>query len=81
LNFQPFIVARYGVYAAGIAGAISVWLGAQAGASLDYALLRAVFVFILFTALALGAEALLSSGWQATPPPVPSQSAEETEHE
>ena len=81
-TFQPFIVARYGVYAAGVAAALSVWLGSNAGASLDYALLRAVFVFVIFVALAFGAEALLSTGWQEPQPVVvPSPPAEELENE
>jgi hypothetical protein len=38
---------------------MSVWLGQRAGATLDFTLLRAVFVFVIFTALAFGAEAVL----------------------
>ncbi len=78
MTFHPFLVARYGVYAAAAAAGISVWLGSNAGASLDYALLRAVFVFVIFVALAFAAEALLSTGWQEPQPVVvPSPPAEE----
>ena len=57
---RPYTVARYGIYFALGVAALSVWLGNQAGASLDYVLLRAVFVFVIFTAIAFGAEAVLS---------------------
>ncbi len=60
MTWCPYTVARYGVYAALVISAASVWLGQRAGASLDYALMRAVFVFLAFTALAFAAEALLS---------------------
>ncbi len=68
MNFRPYTVATYGVYAGAFVAALSVWLGSQAGASLDFALIRAVFVFVIFTALAFGAEAVLTVGWQ---PPEP----------
>lgn len=57
---RPYTVARYGIYFAFAVAALSVWLGNRAGASLDYVLLRAVFVFVIFTAIAFGAEAVLS---------------------
>ena len=60
MTWRPYTVARYGVYAALAIATLSVWLGQQAGASLDFALMRAVFVFLAFTAMAFGAEALLS---------------------
>jgi len=56
----PYTVARYGLYFAIGVALLSVWLGQQAGASLDYSLLRAVFVFLLFTVIAFVAEAVLS---------------------
>ena len=62
MTWRPYAVARYGVYAALAIATLSVWLGQKAGASLDFALMRAVFVFVAFTALAFGAEALLSFG-------------------
>lgn len=55
----PFTVARYGMYAAVAIAAVSVWLGHRAGASLDYAVLRGVIVFVIFAALGFGAEAVL----------------------
>ena len=49
----PYTVARYGLYFAIAVAVLSVWLGQQAGASLDYSLLRAVFVFLLFAIIAI----------------------------
>ncbi|MGE5596190.1 MAG: hypothetical protein ACM3S1_09170 [Hyphomicrobiales bacterium] len=66
--FRPYTIARYGVYLAIAVAAMSIWLGQRAGASLDYSLLRAVFVFVIFTALAFGAEAVFTVGWQPPPP-------------
>jgi len=71
MNLQPYTVARFGVYAALAVAAMSVWLGQQAGATLDFALLRAVFVFVGFTAIGFAAEAVLTVGWQPPPPPPP----------
>lgn len=56
---RPYTIARYGVYLAAAVAAISVWLGLRAGVALDYALLRSVFFFVIVTALAFGAEAVL----------------------
>lgn len=66
-SLQPFTVARYGVYFSLAVAAGSVWLGQRAGATLDYSLLRAVFIFVIFTVLAFGAEAVLTIGWQPQP--------------
>lgn len=73
MNLQPYTVARFGVYAAAVVAAMSVWLGQQAGATLDFTLLRAVFVFVGFTAIGFAAEAVLTVGWQPPPfqPPPP----------
>lgn len=68
MNLRPFTIARYGVWAALGAAVISVWLGTQAGATLDFTLLRAVFVFVIFTALGFGADAVLTLGIQHVPP-------------
>ncbi len=81
--FRPFTVARWGMYLALGATVMSVWLGQRAGASLDYTLLRGVFVFVAVTALALGAEALLSVSTSApfanttTEPPASEPAADE----
>lgn len=75
MNFQSFAVARYGVYLALFAAVMSAWLGQRAGASLDYALMRSVFVFVIFTALGFGAEAVLTVGVQ---PHDPAQAKHET---
>jgi hypothetical protein len=61
------MVARYGVYFAIVVAAGSTWLGLRAGATFDYSLLRAVFVFVIFAVLAFGAEAVLTIGWQPRP--------------
>lgn len=79
MNLQPYTVARYGVYGAAAIAAMSVWLGQRAGATLDFALLRAVFVFVIFTALAFGAEAVLMLNVQPTSlePPAEAESSDE----
>lgn len=77
MTFRPLTVARFGVYAALAVAAMSVWLGLQAGATLDYALLRAVFVFVIFTALGFAAEAVLTIGWR---PPAPRPEPHAPEH-
>jgi len=69
MTFPPFEVARYGVYAAIAIAAISMWLGHQAGASLDWALMRAVFFFVIVAALGFAAEAVLTIGYQPRPRP------------
>ncbi len=68
MTFRPFTVARWGMYVAAGAAVLSIWLGHNAGASLDFLMLRAVFVFVIVTLLGLGAEATLSMNF--TPPPV-----------
>ncbi|MFN0146800.1 MAG: hypothetical protein ACKVT1_09830 [Dehalococcoidia bacterium] len=60
MKFQPFVVARWGLYLASGVAVMSIWLGHQAGASLDFLMLRSVFVFVIVTALAFAAEAILS---------------------
>lgn len=84
MNLRPFTVARWGMYGAIAVAVLSVWLGQRAGASLDYVLLRGIFVFVLFTALGFGAEAVLTVDWQATapapptpPPPAPESNPQE----
>lgn len=71
MNLRPYMVARFGVYGALAVAAASVWLGLQAGATFDYALLRAVFIFVVFTALGFAAEAVLTLGWQPRSPSPP----------
>ena len=56
----PYTVARYGLYLAIAVAVLSVWLGQEAGGSLDFLLLRAVFVFLLFTVIGFLAEAVLT---------------------
>ncbi len=60
MTFRPYTVARYGLYAAAFVAVLSVYIGRQAGASFEFTLLRAVVVFVIVTALGLGAEAVLS---------------------
>lgn len=80
MTFRPFTVARFGIYLALAVAAMSAWLGLQAGATLDYALLRAVFVFVIFTAIGFAGEAVLTIGWQP-PLPRPEPSANEQTRE
>ncbi len=81
MNWRPYTVARYGVYGALGIAAFSVWLGQQAGASLDYALMRAVFVFLAFTAMAFGAEALLSFSPLREPVERPAEAGKDDSHD
>ena len=71
MMLRPLAVARYGVFAAVIVAALSVWLGQRAGASLDYALMRGVVAFVVVVGLALAAEFVLTtvSGGPAPAPP------------
>lgn len=62
MRLPPFTVARYGLWLALAVAVMSAWLGTNAGATLEYALLRAVFVFIIFVVLAFLAEAILTIG-------------------
>ena len=76
---RPYTLARYGVYAAATVAALSVWLGIRAGAPLDYALLRAVFFFVIVAALSFGAEAvLLLTPIQPPPPKAPAPTRDRT---
>ena len=62
MTFQPYSVARYGVWLAVAAAVTSVWLGYRVGASLDFALVRSVLVFIVIATLGFAAEAVLTIG-------------------
>ena len=75
MNLRPYTVARYGIYLAVAVAVLSVWLGQQAGATLDFSLMRAVFIFVIFTALGFGAEAVLSVGFTPPPPTPPAEHA------
>ena len=77
MNLRTYTVTRWGIYVALAFAGMSVWLGMNAGASLDFALLRAVFVFVLFTAIALGADAVLTLNVHLTPPPAPKEPTDE----
>jgi len=81
VNLRPLTVARIGVYAAAAIAVMSIWLGQRAGASLDYALLRAVFVFVVFTAFGFGAEAILTVDWQRPESPASEPPAADSAHE
>lgn len=81
MTWRPYTVARYGVYAALAISTLSVWLGQQAGASLDFALMRAVFVFLGFTAMAFGAEALLSFSPLREPEERSEEATEDAKHD
>jgi hypothetical protein len=78
VTFRPFTVARWGVYLAVAAAVMSAWLGQRAGASLDFVLMRGVFVFVVFAGLGFAAEAVLTVGFvPPAPRPDPSLSAGE----
>ena len=78
--FPPFAVARYGTYLAAAVAVISVWLGTRAGFSLDYAVLRSVFFFVIVICLAFGAEAvLLTTPYRAARTPESEPTLTETE--
>jgi hypothetical protein len=79
MNLPPMTVARYGVYLATFASVMSIYLGYQAGATLDFCLLRAVFVFVVVAALGFGAEAVLTVGWMPTPTALSTADPEQTE--
>lgn len=68
MNLRPYTVAKFGIYGAVAVAAMSVWLGQRAGATLDFTLFRAVFVFVIFTGLALGADAVLTLNVRLTQP-------------
>lgn len=70
MTLPPFALARYGVWIALAVSALSVWLGIRAGVSFDYAVLRAVFFFLIVTVMAFGAEAVLLTSPPARRPPV-----------
>ena len=68
MNFAP-TPSRVTASTAPLAFAVlSVWLGQRAGASLDFTLLRGVFIFIIFIGLAFGAEAVLTLQRAASAP-------------
>lgn len=69
MTWRPYTVARYGLLAAAAMAVLSIWLGTQAGATLDFALMRSVFVFVVVAALGLGAEFLLSFSGVGMPTP------------
>ncbi len=72
-TLRPYTLARYGVYAAATVSLLSLWLGVRNGAAFDFALLRAVFFFVIVAALGFGAEAVLL----LTPIPPPPQKEED----
>jgi len=82
VTFRPYTVARWGVYLALAAAVMSAWLGQRAGASLDFVLMRSVFVFVVVAGLGFGAEAVLTVGFvPPAPRPAPSLPAEEQSDE
>lgn len=67
MRLPPYTVAKYGLYGAVAIAVVSAWLGLQAGATLDYAVLRGVIVFVIFAVLAFAAEAVLMASSAGTP--------------
>jgi len=72
---RPYTVARYGIYLALAVAVISIWLGQRAGATFDFTLLRAVFIFVLFVAIGFGAEAVLTFNFEPRPAAAPTDHA------
>ncbi len=77
MTLRPYTVARIGVYVAAAMALLSVWLGLRSGAAFDFALLRAVFFFVIVAALGFGAEAVLLL--TPIPPPSPKEDDEALE--
>ena len=77
MNLRPFTVARFGVWAALIIAALSLLLSHNAGMAADLAAARALFIFVVFSALAFGAEAVLLTAARSTPQPTPQSTADE----
>ncbi len=78
----PFVVVRYGIYFAVAVAVVSAWLGQRAGFSFDLVMLRAVFVFVLFAVLAIGAEAVLNVGLpEPQSPPDPDSEDEQPDED
>lgn len=61
MSARPLFIARYGVYAAVGVAILSGWLAYRGGNAVDASLMRAVFVFVLFTGLGFGAEAVIAT--------------------
>lgn len=77
----PYTIARYGVYAALAMAVAAAWLGTRAGYPFDQALMRAIFTFVLVTAVAFGAEAIvLTSPPRPQPPPPADRQPDDTDH-
>jgi hypothetical protein len=68
---QPLYVARYGVFLALGAAIICAWLTHRSGNALDVSLMRSVFVFVLFTGLGFGAEAVIVTAPRRIREPAP----------
>ncbi|WP_322795472.1 hypothetical protein [Tepidiforma sp.] len=64
----PFTIARYGVYLALAVAVLTTWLATRAGHPFDEALMRAIFTFVLVTAVAFGAEAIILTSPPRTQP-------------
>lgn len=72
----PFTIARYGVYLALAAAIATAWFGTRAGYSFDWSLMRAIFTFVLVTAVAFGAEAIVLTSPPRTTPENPEPPAD-----
>lgn len=73
-EMRPLTVARAGVYLAAAAAVGSAWLAQRGGLPLADAVMRSVFVFVIVTVLAFGAEAVLTVGVTPRPPAEPPSS-------
>ena len=71
-------MARYGVYTALGVAVLSLLLAHNAGMPMDVAAARSLFIFVVFSALAFGAEAVLLSAGRPAPQPTPLMTADES---
>lgn len=76
-SLRPFTIARYGVYLALAVAVLTTWLATRAGHPFEAALMRAIFTFVLVTAVAFGAEAIILT---SPPRPQPTHDPDPTEH-
>lgn len=75
---RPFTVARIGVYAALGVAILSLLLARNAGMATDVAAARSLLIFVVFAALAFGAEAVMLTAGRPTSQPVQPTTADES---
>lgn len=78
---RPFTVARYGLYAALGVSILSLLLARNSGMATDVAAARSLLIFVIFAALAFGAEAVLLTAGRPAPLTAHPVAAEESASE